>query len=153
MWKKNRFALNQSKKSWLNFEKKAWKIFAYKGNSAKTKDKDESVLSLIYVSETDMNDNVTSDNNEDCPWPKGTICIADDSIVKGLQPGLLSRKRKVKVKSFSGAIVRDMRGNIRPISRHKPEYIVLHFSTNDALNLPPNKIPDEILELKVRLKI
>ena len=124
----------------------------YKGNSAKTKDKDESVLSLIYISETDINDKVTSDNNEDCPWPKGTICIAGDSIVKGLQPGLLSRKRKVKVKSFSGAIVRDMRGNIRPISRHKPKYIVLHFGTNDALNLPPNKIPGEILELKVRLK-
>ena len=134
-------------------KKKYEKYLQYKGHSAKTKDKDEFVLSLICISETDINNNVTSDNSEDCPWPKGTICIAGDSIVKGLQPGLLSRKRKVKVKSFSGAIVRDMRGNIRPISRHKPEYIVLHFSTNDALNLPPNKIPDEILELKVRLKI
>ena len=117
----------------------------YKGNSAKTDDKDESVLSLICISETDINDNVTSDNSEDCPWPKGTICMAGDSIVKGLQPGLLSQKRKVKVKSFSGAIVRDMGDNIRPISRHKPEYIVLHFGTNDVLNLSPNKIPDKIL--------
>ena len=124
----------------------------YKGHSAKTKDKDEFVLSLICISETDINNNVTSDNSEDCPWPKGTIYIAGDSIVKGLQPGLLSRKRKVKLKRFSGAIVRDMRGNIRPISRHKPEYIVLHCGTNGALNLPPNKIPDKILELKVRLK-
>ena len=133
-------------------KKKYEKYLQYKGHSAKTKDKDEFVLSLICISETDINNNVTSDNSEDCPWPKGTICIAGDSIVKGLQPGLLSRKRKVKVKSFSGAIVRDMRGNIRPISRHKPEYIVLHFGTNDALNLPPNKRPDKILELKVRLK-
>ena len=133
-------------------KKKYEKYLQYKGHSAKTKDKDEFVLSLICISETDINNNVTSDNSEDCPWPKGTICIAGDSIVKGLQPGLLSRKRKVKVKSFSGAIVRDMRGNIRPISQHKPEYIVLHCGTNGALNLPPNKIPDKILELKVRLK-
>ena len=74
----------------------------YKGNSAKTDDKDESTLSPICISETDINDDVTSDNREDCPWPKGTICITGDSIVSGLQPGLLLQKRKVKVKSFSG---------------------------------------------------
>ena len=145
MSKKTRFTLNQSKKRLLNFEKQQEKYLQYKGYSAKTKDKDESVLSLICISETDINDNVTSDNSEDCPWPKGTICMAGDSIVKGLQPGLLSQKRKVKLKSFSGAIVRDMGDNIRPISRHKPEYIVLHFGTNDVLNLSPNKIPDKIL--------
>ena len=106
----------------------------YKGNSAKTHDKNESILSPICISEADKNDNVTSDNSEDCPWPKG-ICIAGDSIVSGLQPGLLSQKLKVKVKSFSGAKVRDMHDNIKPILRHKPESIILHVGTNNALNL------------------
>ena len=96
----------------------------YKGNLAKTQDKDEFILSPICVSETDKNDNVTSGNSEDGPWPKGTICIAGDSIVLGLQPGLLSQKRKVKVKSFSGTNVTDMHDNIKPILRHKPEYII-----------------------------
>ena len=73
-------------------------------NSAKTHDKDESILSTICISVTDINDDVTSDNREDCPWPKGTICIAGDSIVSGLQPGQLLQKRKVKVKSFSGML-------------------------------------------------
>ena len=95
---------------------------------------------------------ITSDNSEDSPWPKGTICIAGDAIVSGLQPGLLSQKRKIKVKSFSGANVRDMDDNIKPILRHKPEYIILHVGTNDALNLPPNEILDKILELKKRSK-
>ena len=36
---------------------------------------------------------ITSDNDEDGPWPKGTIYIAGDSILSDLQPGLLSRKR------------------------------------------------------------
>ena len=120
----------------------------YKSNSAKTHDKDESIQSPICISEIDKNDNVTSDYNEDGPWPKGTICIAGDSILSGLQPGLLSRERKVKVKTFSGANVRDMHDNIKPILRHKPEYIILHVGTNDALNLPPNEILDKILELK-----
>ena len=60
---------------------------------------------------------------------RGTICIAGDSILSGLQPGLLSRKRKVKVQSFSGANVGDMHDNIKPILRHKPEYIILYIGT------------------------
>ena len=124
----------------------------YKGSSAKTHDKDESILSPICISETDKNDNVTSDNSEDCPWPKGTICIAGDSIVSGFQPGLLSQKQKVKVKSFSGVNVRDMHDNIKPILWHKPEYIVLHVGTNGALNLPLNEILDQILELKKKIE-
>ena len=39
--------------------------------SAKTRDKDESILSPMSISKTDINDNVTSNNSEDCPWPKG----------------------------------------------------------------------------------
>ena len=45
-----------------------------------------------------------------------------------------------------------MHDNIKPILRHKPEYIILHVGTNDALNLPPNEILDKILELKKRSK-
>ena len=118
----------------------------------KTHDKDESILSPICVSETDKNDNVTSDNSEDSPWPKGTIWIAGDAVVSGLQPGLLSQKRKIKVKSFSGANVRDMDDNIKPILQHKPEYIILHVGTNDILNLPPSEILDKIWNLKKRSK-
>ena len=116
------------------------KYLQYKCTSAKTQDKDESILSRICISETDINDNVTSDNSEDCSWPNGTICIAGDSIVSGLQPDLLSQKRKIKVKSFSGANVRDMYDNIKPILRLKLEYIILHVGTNDALNLWPEEI-------------
>ena len=56
------------------------------------------------------------------------------------------------MKSFSGANVRDMQDNIKPILRHKPEYIILHVGTNDSLNLPPNEILDKILELKNKIE-
>ena len=128
------------------------KYLQYKSNSAKTHDKDESIQSPIYIREIDKNDNVTSDNNEDGPWSKGTICIAGDSIVSGLQPGLLFQKHEVKVKSFSGANVRDMHNNIKLILRHKLEYIILDVGTNSALNVPPNEIQDKILELKKKIE-
>ena len=95
---------------------------------------------------------MASNSSEDCPWSKGTICIACDSIVSGLQPGLLSQKYIIKLKSFSSADVRDMHNNIKPILRHKPEYIVLRVGTNDALKLPPNEILDKILEFKAKME-
>ena len=61
----------------------------------KKHDKNESILSPICISETDINDNVASNNSEDYPWPKGAICIAGDSFISGLQQGLLPRKHKV----------------------------------------------------------
>ena len=45
-----------------------------------------------------------------------------------------------------------MQGQIKPIFWHKPEYIILHFVTNDAVNLPPNEILDQILELKIKIE-
>ena len=95
---------------------------------------------------------MTFNNSEDCPWPKGTIYITGDSVVSGLKPGLLFQKHKVKVKSYSVANVRDMHGNIKPILRHKTEYIILHVGTNNALKLPPIEILDKILNLKQKLK-
>ena len=45
-----------------------------------------------------------------------------------------------------------MHDNTKPILRHNPEYINLHVDTNDALTLPPNEIPDNILELKIKIE-
>ena len=110
----------------IKFRKKIHeKYLQYKGYSAKTHEKDESILSPVCIGETGINDNVTSANSEDCPWPKGNICITGDSIVSALQSGLLSPKHKVNVKSFSGANVRDKHDNMKPILRHKPEYYTL----------------------------
>ena len=65
-----------------------------------------------------------------------------------MQPGQLSRKLKVKVKSFSGTNVRDMHDN----NQFYDTYIILHVGTNDDLNLPPNEILGKILELKKEIE-
>ena len=83
---------------------------------------------------------MTSDNNEHCPRPKGTICIASDSTVSGYyNQACYPKKTKVKVKIFPSTNVRDMHHNIKRILRQKLEYIILHLSNNDVLNLPPNE--------------
>ena len=150
---KNPICSKSIEEQMIKFRKKIHeKYLQYKGYSAKTHEKDESILSPVCISETGINDNVTSANNEDCLWSKGNICITGDSIVSALQSGLLSPKHKVNVKSFSGANVRDKHDSIKPILRHKLEYIILHAGTNDALNLPPNEILDKILKLEIEIE-
>ena len=131
----------------IKFLKKKEKYFQYKGYSVVSPNKDKSIFSPICINETYINDNKTFDNNEDYPWPN----VTGDPVVSVLQPSLQSQKRKVKMKSFSSPIVRDMHGNIKSILRHKPKNI-LHIGTKNAPTLPPNEILHEILELEIKIE-
>ena len=47
----------------------------YNGYLVKAQDKDESIPLANFIEATDTHGNVISYNNENYPWPKGTICI------------------------------------------------------------------------------
>ena len=63
---KNRFALDQSQNRYL-------KNICSRNVIQQKHIKDEHIPSPICINETDINDNVISDNNEGFPSPKGTI--------------------------------------------------------------------------------
>ena len=88
------------------------KFYQYKSCSARAQDKDKYIPLPNFIEATDINDNVISDNNQNFPWPKYTICITGNSVFSDLQPDLFSQKCKIKVKRIFGANVRDMRNNI-----------------------------------------
>ena len=72
----------------------------------------------------------------------GVLCFLETPV---LRFGLSPHYQQVKVKSFSGANVRDMHDNIKSILRHKLEYIFaleynLHWYVNDALNISSHEI-------------
>ena len=67
----------------------------------------------------------------------GVLCFLETPV---LRFALSPHYRRVKVKSFSGANVRDMHDNIKSILRHKLEYINLHWYVNDALNISSHEI-------------
>ena len=52
---------------------------------------------------------------------KPTIVIAGDSIVKDVKGWLMSRDKRVKVNTFSGANIEDMEDFLRLIIRRKPD--------------------------------
>jgi hypothetical protein len=70
-------------------------------------------------------------------WPKGTVLIAGDSMIGGIDEKRLAngRNRCVKVRKHPGATVQDMGHHLTALLRKKPSYVLIHAGTND--------IPDE----------
>ena len=60
-------------------------------------------------------------------WKSATVLVVGDSMVHGLIEPKLGKKGSVKVRSFPGAIVDDMKDYIKPLLLKKPSKIILHF--------------------------
>ena len=81
------------------------------------------------------------DNNTDAEeWKPGTLLVVGDSMIAGLREGKLSRNRKVKVRFFPGAKMKDFYYYLVPLLKKKPDNIILNFGSKDV----PYKNEDEI---------
>ena len=94
-------------------------------------------------------------NNDETPgnfkhaWPAGTCLIVGDSILTGIDEKRLSRNNQVvKVRDFRGATIDDLKHHLVPLLKKKPEHIILHIGTNDAVSKTSRQILDELLQLK-----
>ena len=94
-------------------------------------------------------------NNDETPgnfkhaWPAGTCLIVGDSILTGIDEKRLSRNNQVvKVRDFRGATIDDLKHHLVPLLKKKPEHIILHIGTNDAVSKTSRRILDDLLQLK-----
>ena len=85
-------------------------------------------------------------NNEE--WKKGFTLIFGDSAISGLIEKKISRNRKIKVRYFPGAKIKDMYHYVIPLLKKKPENIILHVGTNDAPYKSDTDILKDLIDLK-----
>ena len=73
-------------------------------------------------------------NDDDNPkeWSKRTVCVVSDSLLNGMDERFLSRERMIKVRPFSGAMVKNIYDHLRTVLKQRLAYIILHIGTNDA---------------------
>ena len=60
----------------------------------------------------------------------------------------MSRNRKIQVRYFPGAKIKDLHHYAIPLLQKKPEDIILHFRTNDSLYKSDIDILKDLIELK-----
>ena len=94
-------------------------------------------------------------NNDETPsnfkhaWPAGTCLIVGDSILTGIdEKRLLRNNQVVKVQDFRDATIDDLKHHLVPLLKKKPEHIILHNGTNDAVSKTSRRILDDLLQLK-----
>ena len=81
--------------------------------------------------------------DEQAVWRKGTTLIIGDSLLYGIDERKL---RNTKVRIYPGAGV-DMFYNIFPLLWKRPENVIIHAGTNNAMSEEPYVIIDEIEKL------
>ena len=64
----------------------------------------------------------------------------------------MQRKFNVKVRPVPGAKICDMYHYLIPILNKKPDYIILHVVTSDAVDTEASVIVDKLLQLKFFVK-
>ena len=82
-------------------------------------------------------------------WPEGTILIAGDSILGGLEEKRMSAKNRIKVRSLPGSKIDDFFYYLPPLLAKKPSVLIIHVSTNDSVN----KSAEDIIAGLKRLKL
>ena len=93
--------------------------------------------------------NISLENQNHHKWSKNTTLIAGDSIKPGIEEKRISRQwRKVKVKSFPGAITDDIYDYIKLQLRKCSKNIILNIGTNNTVNEISTTVLDKLLSLK-----
>ena len=88
-------------------------------------------------------------SNKQHTWKKGTTLIMGDSILSGLREYKMSRRKTIKVRTFPGATINDMKFFVVPLLKKKPDKVIIHVGTNDA----PHFIPDEMFKNMKELRL
>ena len=115
-----------------------------------TREKKEKFYELKN-SDNKYSEPIATNNNGETQgkYSNGTAVIMGHSILNGIIQERLSRKERiVKVHSFRGATVDDMKHQVIPLLYKEPNFIIIHAGTKAAPYLTSRKILNNFLTLK-----
>ena len=75
--------------------------------------------------------------NKQHTWEKGTTLIIADSILSSLCEYKMSIRKTVKVRTFLGATINDMKFFAVLLLKKKLDKVIIHVGTNDAPHFTP----------------
>ena len=85
------------------------------------------------------------DSSQNHPLKKGTTLIIGDLILSGLREFKMSKRKTIKLRTFPGATIGDIKFFIIPHLRKKPDKIVLlPVETIDASHATPKEMFNDI---------
>ena len=73
-------------------------------------------------------------------------------ILYHLKSEILSKTRKIKVRSFPRAAVKDFSHFIKPLLKNNPTYVILHCGTNNLRSDTPEQIEEKLKKIETEIK-
>ena len=85
---------------------------------------------------------------------KEKIFIVGDSLIRNLNGWMMSRRKAVKIHSFSGSTVQELDLFIKPLLARKPHHVILLIGTNDIpdKNMTAETIAEKIMEIGKKIE-
>ena len=85
---------------------------------------------------------------------KEKVFILGDSLIRNLNGWMMSRRKAVKLHSFSGSTEQELDLLIKPLLARKPHSVILLIGTNDIQdkNMTAETIAEKIMEIGKKLK-
>ena len=109
----------------------------------------KKLKSLVDKDDVNSSDSSGDSSRDNHRWPAGTCAIIGDSILTGMEVNRFQNiGRKVKIFDHSSATIGDLHHHIIPILKRKPDHIIIHVGTNDAVSKTSRQILDDLLQLK-----
>ena len=75
-----------------------------------------------------------------------------DSILSGLREYKMSRRKMIKVRTFPGATISDMKLFAVPLLNKKPDEVIVHVGTNDDFHFTPDEMFKNMQELRLLIQ-
>ena len=86
-------------------------------------------------------------NNTTPAWKKGTTLIVGDSILSGLKESNMLQKELIKVRTYPGVTIEQMKFFVVLHVEKKPDTIIIHVRTNNAPHSSSYEMVHEIQSL------
>ena len=85
---------------------------------------------------------------------KEKIFIVGDSLIRNLNGWMMSRRKVVKIHSFSGSTVQELDLFIKSLLARKPHHVILLIGTNDipGTNMTAETIAEKIMEIGKKIE-
>ena len=101
---------------------------------------EEPITILSDLSEPKM-------TNKQHTWKKGITLVMADSILSALREYKMPRRKRIKVRTFPGATINEMKFFAVPLLKKKTDNVNIHVGTNEASHFTPNEMFKNMKEL------